>query len=613
MFQNDLLPDDMPFSKFLSVELYNTLCERTILLTDFRKVLDYRSGTVCKILLRSDLHGLTIPVEIQEFETGFRILLRGGTIAEETPLWRVMRIGVLPGYMNTKVGADGAYLLPVWSGVLVDFRPREHSADSERIYTEQRDWEKPSIFNCYGLLQDGRNTLAIVESGDFNCYVRSEFNRNGINSLYGEFVFRRNPYDSVSTEDRCISYHRIPGRADYGAFAVLYRKHLQDRGVGRLAERAENNPVLNYSADALRIKIFMADKKPSFDGASPVVVHTSCREAEEILDTMKKSGIERSVVTLVGWNLGGHDGAYPVHFPVEPSIGGEEALKHLIQHAAALGYQIVPHDNATDIRANTPEFESLAARVPGGGPVGGSLLCGGFTYRSCPTAYIRRSGYEFQRIRELGFNGHYYLDSQSTPLFRCDSPNHPADEKQFALALASITEIPRALYGAVSIENLTSYVLPFIDECGHLFCPEKNSDRYNLAPENFRRLDPYSVPFFHAAIHGLILYQNIWVHHYKDVHLEQLRELAFGARPCMEVSYRNNGGNGGDYRKSIELVKPAYDLCFNRLKLQTVPFDSFHEPVPGFYDTAYENGVRIRVNTTDSEFDGVPAKSWKLN
>lgn len=44
----------------------------------------------------------------------------------------------------------------------------------------------------------------------------------------------------------------------------------------------------------------------------------------------------------------GHDGRYPQIFPVEPSLGGEEKLKKLINKAKSYGYNIVGHDNASD-------------------------------------------------------------------------------------------------------------------------------------------------------------------------------------------------------------------------------------------------------------------------
>ncbi len=606
----------MNLKTLVSAGLYDIAEQRPVFADDFRTALEFRTPAGKRMLLRSDRFGIVLTAEWLDLPDGFRFRICGGTLAEENSIrWRLMSLRVLPDLLNTKVGSEGAYFLPVWSGALADFRKREHCRNSDRIYMEQREWEKFSMLNCFGLLQKDNNFFAVVESGDFNCRVESEFNRDGINSLCANFIFRNDPSDMVSAEDRTVAFHRLQGKACYGDFAKIYRTFLLEHGASFLTDRMQANPVLRYSANAMRTKIFLAGKEPFVpDGSSPVTVHTSFAEAEKILDSMKKSGIGRAVITLVGWNLGGHDGAYPSHFPVEPALGGEAGLRRLIAHADRLGYQIVPHDNVTDIYRGSPDFDpEYVARMKSGEPIAAGVWGGGQSYKACPQVFLRRWGSEFERIRKLGFKGHYYMDAQSTVLWRCDSPAHPADEREFALALAAITEVPRSMYGAVSIECPSAYSISYIDEAAAVHSPAGEPYLRDVMPAVLKPLSLHPVPFFHIALHGLILYQQIWVNCCRDVRHSQLTELAFGARPCMEVSYRNNGGNGGDYRKSIKLVKPAYDLCFNKLKLQTVPFDSFHEPVPGFYDTAYENGVRIRVNTTDSEFDGVPAKDWKLN
>ena len=237
-------------------------------------------------------------------------------------------------------------------------------------------------------------------------------------------------------------------------------------------------PALNKTKKTARsiqclANIRQAVKEPYVpDGSSPVKVLTNCDEACIILDGMKAGGIEKAVVTLVGWNLGGHNGAYPAHFPVEPAIGGEKDLRKLIAYAGKLGYQIVPHDNVTDIYRGSPDFDyEYVARNEGGEPLAAGVWGGGQSYKACPRVFLERYGYEFERMRNLGFAGHYYMDAQSTVMWRCHAGRHPADEREFALALSAITTVPRMLYGAVSAEGAAAYILPFIDEVSRLHTP----------------------------------------------------------------------------------------------------------------------------------------------
>ncbi len=603
---------------FFRAELFDVAEQRELNAAEFRLALSFKTAVGCKLVFRSDKYGLIVPFTLEtRSDRVCRVKIENGAIVEQNSIrWRLMRLSVLPELMTTDTGSEGHYLLPVYSGALADFRERPPCRNSDRIYLEQREWEKFSMMNCFGCLKKSQNIFAVVDSGDFACRVDSEFNQAGKNRLYATFLIRKKPSDMPKFEDLSVRFYDAGEDAGYGDFAKLFRTYLlEERGASLLRDRAENNPALAYSIDALRVKIFLAQKHPYLpDGSSPVKVHTTCEEACRIIDALKEAGIDKAVITLVGWNLGGHDGAYPTHFPVEPTIGGEAGLRNLIAHAKEVGYQIVPHDNVTDIYRGSPDFDyEYVARDEGQEPVAAGIWGGGQSYKTCPLVYLQRWGYEFERIRQLGFEGHYYMDAQSTVLWTCHSPKHPAGEKEFALALASITAIPRTLYGAVSIECPSVYSIPFIDEASTIHCPLDDPFLTGRMPAPLRSLDIAPVPFFHIALHGLILYQGRWVHTYRDPVLGLLRELAFGARPSMEVSYRDNGGNGGNYRKSIALLKEAYLRCFHELKLQCETIESFREPYRGFFEAVYSNGCKVTVNVSDREMEGLPPGSWKAS
>lgn len=580
-----------------------------------------RFSSEFRISLRTETdHGVFLTLEEENFGLIIRIELLlesnecrftippGGIVERKSIRYRLMTLSLLPDFLQTETGSDGHYLLPVSSGVLVDFRDRPPCRSSERIYMEQSEWEKYSMMNCFGCIAPKKNFLVIVEEGDFFCRVDSEYNHAGINRIYPTFLIRKKPGDLLRFESCSIRLHDCGPKSDYDDLAKVFRRYLlEKRGASMLRERMVGNPELLYSLDALRVKIFLAQKYPYLpDGSAPVRVHTTCDEARIIVDAMKTAGIDKATITLVGWNLGGHDGAYPSHFPIEPAIGGEEALRKLIEHTKRIGYKIVPHDNVTDIYRGSPDFDyEYVARTESQEPLCAGIWGGGQAYKACPLVQLQRYGYEFERIRELGFEGHYYLDAQSTALWTCHSPKHPANEKEFALALASITAIPRSLFGAVAIECGSVYSIPFIDEVASI--------HFGRNPSFLECLSPYPVPFFHIALHGLILYHYSGVQNPNYLPLGHLYEAAFGARPCMEVSYRNNGGNGGDYRECIQRVLLPYRTCFRDMKLHCVLMESLKEPRPGVYVTTYENGTILVVNTTSQPFEEVPPAGLKIH
>ncbi len=600
--------------RFLAAEIFDAALQRTVSCPSFRSVRKTVSGNRCRWVFASEEFGLVIPVVAERTAPGLcQVKIEAGTISEQNPIrFRLMRLAVLPELLDARTGDEGAYLLPVASGVLADFRERPFTENFDRLYMEQKEWEKFVFMNAYGRLHKDGNVLGVVTGGDFNCEIHSRFSSGGVCHIGAEFLIREEAADLLKIEEKSLFFAECPQESGYAGLAFAYRDYLKRR-VDTLEDRIRENPVLAYSVNALRVKIFCAVKEPFVpDGSSPVRVVTTFQEAEEILDEMKSAGIEKAVVTLVGWNLGGHDGAYPTHFPVEPALGGESGLKKLIAHALSLGYQIVPHDNITDIYRGSPDFDpGYIAYHRGGHPVIAGVWGGGQSYKSCPRVYPERYGSEFDRIRALGFQGHYYLDAMSSIMWTCSDPRHPADAREYALALSCTTEIPRTQYGAVAVEVASTYILPYIDEVARLHTAITDPAMIGRCAPNLGALDPRPVPFYHIAVHGLICYQDHWVHDYPDTELAQLQEVALGARPSMEISYRTDHGWGGDYKKSIQAVMKAYRWCYRDLQVQCEEFVSFSEPVSGFYLAEYTNGVRVAVNTTDREVDGIPARSWK--
>ena len=599
---------------FLRADVFDMALQRMVIYKNFKLVRKFKSGNRCRFFFTAEEPGLFIPVVVENVKPGVcTVKVEAGTIVEQYAIrFRLMRLAVLPDLLNTAVGSPGADLLPIASGVLVDFRNRAHTSNFDRLYMEQKEWEKFVFMNCFGRLHADGNVLGIVTGGDFHCEIHSEFNQDGLNSIGAEFIIRERPEDLLKVEELSLYFAECPQDQDYAGLAFAYKTFLKQR-IDTLKVRMAENPVLEYSANALRVKIFCAVKEPFLpDGSAPVRAVTTFAEAELILNEMKAAGIEKAVVTLVGWNLGGHDGAYPTHFPVEPALGGEEGLKKLIAHALSLGYQIVPHDNITDIYRGSPDFDpDYSATHRGGLPVIAGIWGGGQSYKTCPRVYLERYGYEFDRIRNLGFQGHYYLDAQSSIMWSCHNPAHPADEREYALALSAITAIPRMTFGAISVEVASAYILPYIDETARLHTAITDPEMITRCAPNLGYLQPYAIPFYHIALHGILCYQDHWVHTYPDTELAQLQEIALGARPSMEISYHTDYGWGGDYKKSIVMIKEAYLTCYQDLRVQTEEITMFREPVPGFYEVKYENGVHLMVNTTNENHYDIPARTWK--
>ena len=600
----------------LRARLHDLSVLRNMVVTDFEPRLVQPLADGVRVQLVNEEHGLFIPVEFREETGGFRVTVKAGWICEQMSINRkLMSIDLLPDFLNTRVGDEGFYLLPDFCGTLVRFREHVPTITRDRIYMHQSEWEKLNVMNCFGRKQGSKGTLAVIHKGDFFCHCVTEVNQDGANRIYPRFGLRHKPSEPIKQEDKEIIVRFTEGREEsYFDLAVAYRDYLvRERGVSPLKDRIADSPVLAYSVRAMRTKFFHGVKPHSSDGHVPVDVVTTFAQAEEILDRMKKAGLEKAVITLVGWNLGGHDGAYPQRFPVEPAMGGEEGLRKLIARAKDMGYQIVPHDNHSDMyRAGQTYDAEVLLRHEDQTPVLAGMWGGGQSARACPLAYFDRYGPDVTRIRDLGFEGHYYCDAQSNPLYRCHDPRHPADEEQYALSQMKLIQAQRSLYGAVSQEIAPAFALPFLDEGGQ-HSPYNIDWCLKFVEENLKRIIDRVVPFYHLAIHGLITYQESWVHAYRGegTRKAMLRALAFGARPSMEVSWTESGFSDY-YEDSIRDVLEGYKLAFEELADTHVEFvEDYEELAPEASRITYANGIIFSVNWGDEAVGDLEPVSYR--
>ena len=344
-------------------------------------------------------------------------------------------------------------------------------------------------------------------------------------------------------------------------------------------------------------------------------IYATFEQSEEILDRMKAAGIDKAVVTLVGWNLGGHDGAYPQKFPVEPALGGEEGLRKLIAKAKGMGYQIVPHDSNTDMYMAAQTFDpDVLLRHADGTPVMGGIWGGGQGFKACPVAYFDRYGPDVTRIRDLGFEGHYYCDYQSNPLYRCHDPRHPADEEQFAMSQCKMTQAYRTLYGAVSAGSRAG-LRAAVSRRGWTALPVQ----YRLVSP-VRRSEPQA---YHRPCRAVLPSRDPRPDHLPGALGARIppwrgpQRFAPGAGlrrpPGMEVSYVP-GANGDYYLDSIRDIQEGYRLAYEELADTHVELVAdYEELAPEASRIVYANGTAVTVNWGDTPVGDLAPLSYRID
>lgn len=504
---------------------------------------------------------------------------------------------------SVKTGEEGYILLPNYGGMTCNFNHSEPKQHRDCIYLQQSQWEDITILPLFGIVHKNSAFLAIVESGEFDTEIITSVHCGieHLNSIHPCFQYRWNKNSHIDQVDRIVTYYFLTGKdANYTGMAKKYRQYLMRmKGIISLREKISLSPEANYLYNAYPfIKIFCAVKEKQQNGSVQYRVYTTFKEAIQIIKRFKKEGIEKARFILVGWNWEGHDGRYPSRFPIDQRLGGEEDLRELINTASMLNYQITFHDNYSDAYRSSPDFdESIMIKEPDGNLFTGGEWAGGQSYFPCPNEatkkFIQR---DISKIKNLGLNGWYYLDGTPRALRGCydKKHNHPLTRRAEAEGILEQFRIIKAYFGGCSVEMPTAFCLPEVDEVAHIPClgiwPLNSNLRYFIDKQ---------VPFFHIAIHGLIIYHlmdwRIFPKLFGSIIKGILKEAEFGAMPRTEVTFRPSGFH--EYQKHLSWIKKEYDLLCKKMGFLQLEFIENHEEIASnVYATTYSDNSRVIVN-----------------
>ena len=523
-----------------------------------------------------------------------------------------------PGFV-VRSGEDGFLLLPNYSGVACRFTKKTPCQHRDLIYLRQSQWENIPVLPVFGMVHGQSAHLAIVESGEFDTEVASSvhWGDEPFYAVHPVFNFRFQQNDELDKIDRVVAYHFLSGEeACVAGMAKRYRRFLMDgKGMRPLRDKVATSPEAAYVHDAYGfIKIFCAVKEAQQDCSTQFRISTTFDEAGQIMRRLKREGIEKARFILVGWNWDGHDGRYPSRFPVDQRLGGEEGLRRLTALARELDYQITFHDNYSDAYRCSPEFdERIMIKSRDGRLAGGGVWAGGQSFFPCPEEAVRRYMHrDMPRIKELGLRGWYYLDGTPRALRGCHDPvhGHSMTRRAEGEGIVDQYRVVKAHFGGCAVEMPTAFVLPEVDEVAHIPCLgvwPMTSPLKELADE--------ATPFFHIAVHGLILYHlmnwSVFPRLFGSVENGILKEAELGAMPRVEVTF--NKSQFGVYNEHLRWIKKEYDLLCRRLGRLQLEFIEGHRMLDGeLSETLFSDGTCVLVNYKDSRRrahgKSVPAK-----
>ena len=566
---------------------------------------------------RSEPPGDWVTVTVTTRFADGRVACRREALAKKDgkAIWRLPRqawptgtteMTVAPDFGRARVGEEGYYVFA--DGARGFFR------DREGVISRGANWQ---LMPVHAMKTPRTAFTAIVKGMTYHAASRVTAKKG---EYAASFVFDRDMDDVY--EDLAIEYRFCEGTdVDYSDLARAYRNYQLERGACRpLADRAKERPMLAYAATNVEVRIRQAWKpvpSPATNQVSrnepPVKPVVPFDRVTQLARACQAAGVPGAEFCLVGWQHGGHDGAYPDLFPVEPSLGGEAKLKACVKDVQALGYAIVAHGNHRDcyMLADSWDAEYVNEKRPDGTLLPPATTWGaGGKYTLCAQrAYERFAIKDAATVATLGFRGLYYLDVTTChPPYTCRDPRHPMTRARCAEWENAILDLQTKTFGGCSSEGgCDAYI-------GHFDSALTISWAKPFAPPR-KMIDDY-VPFWQLVYHGIVLstpFRSTINTVVQDDARYTLKLVEFGGRPTLYVhSHFISGGRtnmgardlrattDAELAETVRGIKTASDEFARRADLEFAMMERHEQVAPGVFKTTYAGGAYTFVNYNEA-------------
>ena len=532
------------------------------------------------------------------------------TIKKETIGDDVKYVDVIADFARADKGDEGYWING--RGVYGNF-------DAENgVYSVPR-----SVMPIFGMKTKSKTFWAHAKTFRFDYDFRVEV-RNGRYAVFLRYkIADVRKWFGDLYDDIILDFNMLEaGEDNYSAMARGYQKYQIERGaVKPIKERIKDFPELDYLCDSMIVRIQTHAAKPIPDkpivytkeNEQEVVVHFPFGVAEEFVQAIKDSGVDKCTIVSAGWNDGGYDGRTPSHLPVLEAAGGKEAFERLVAKTQNAGYQFTLHATNTDAYKVSPMWsEDFISKNRDGSLVKGGVWAGGRCFLVCQKAsYEGWVKDELVEMRKLGAKGPHYIDVYSaTYPNRCADPKHLATPETMAHYQNKILELSKKIFGGAASEGGFDHVAGNIDYINYV-----GRDIKTLREGKHNPLVKGVYPLWELVYHGIILYNSdrATQNHtrgkcmYKieksgdprwmegdgivDPYIS-LKIIEFGGRPIF-YTYKF---------ADVPRIKKTYDEFLPVRRLQRELMLSHNEIAENVFEVAYSDGTRIVANYRDREY-----------
>lgn len=265
-------------------------------------------------------------------------------------------------------------------------------------------------------------------------------------------------------------------RNGYTGVAKLFRSFAIEKGIFKsLRDKAAENPEINNLIGSRILSFNTAYpqvRKENFENRlleipagkifNPEVrkkIHFN--EIPQLLEEVRKLGLEKALVNIRGWMNGGYDFSHPDIWPPEIICGGEEALQKAISRRKR--FLVSLHDNYQDIYPHSPSFpkgiiqRSDGTRMPGGFWAPGQCY---IINGKDGLAYAKRN---WKKIKNLGITGVFLDTAGATQSYEDHGPENRLTRKEHLRYKYETLKFFRDQNLTTATESGSDYFIPVVD------------------------------------------------------------------------------------------------------------------------------------------------------
>lgn len=565
---------------------------------------------------------IIVPIEYRLTNSGFEAEVMAKDIKESDTAY-LISVNLLPSFGAGAWDEEGYVFIPDGSGAIVDF---SYHNDMESGYVKDVYGEEKAVNSQFSLPNEtiklpvfgtmvGSNSLmGIITKGDAaaaisTIYHSDSYGYTAVSSLFNyrtidvkkmfenysstiqRITYRVSDIHAFS-DGYIVEYHILNGNdCGYVGMAKEYRSYLSKN---KLINKTENKPVFN-------LQVYGAvDINTSFLGIdyNTTEVLTTAKQAEKIVDSLKKGGVTDIALRYVGFS-------------------GDGVLNKKLNTSTK---PISKVSNVTDFKNLAskvklyPDYDLMSVRKAGNGvSFKEDVIRTTFDYKAEQFIYSRSIYSKLSEDAIYLLNGKAVLGATDKLLKNYSSKENISLSSLGQLLYSDFAEKDGA-YKDKTVAYIKEALNRFSKKCDNVALENANAYTFKYA-DKIWGVSGYSsgfdvfkvdVPFYEIVLHGNITMTSPCIIQSQNPKIQVLKAVEAGNELLFAATYADSDALLGSryeslystgYKNWMDYATDIYNKYRPILsKIYNKEIVDHYEFTDGVFVTEYENGVKIAVN-----------------